>query len=465
MKPTRRRFLQSAAAAAIAPMIVRPSVVCRAADGTPAPSERITLGFIGVGKQGTNHLGAMVRRSDINILAVADVQEERREAARDLIGRATSSTTPPAAKPAAPDANSNSPWTAQEGAAAAVTAKGTPATSAKDVTYYGDYRELLARRDIDAVLIAAPDHWHALLATAACVAGKDVYCEKPLTLTIREAKELIDTVNRYSRVFQVGSQQRSSREFRFACEMVRSGRIGQLKSVTVNTGTTSIECDLPAEPIRKGVDWDMWLGPAPYRPFNKILCPPVESSDWAMWRLYRDYSGGAMTDFGAHHFDIAQWGMNTDDTGPIEILPPRATERKQLTFKYANGVEVYHASIGKDFGGKGLVFEGTEGKIEVDRGFMETTPKSLQSAPTRPGETFLYKSPGHHEDWIRGIRARQQGICPVEVGAHSVTVCHLGNICYWLDRPLKWDPNAWRFINDEEANRWVDRPKRAPWIL
>jgi predicted dehydrogenase len=464
MNPTRRRFLQSAAAAAIGPMIVRPSVVCRAADGTPAPSERITLGFIGVGKQGTNHLGAMVRRSDINILAVADVQEERRDAARDLIERATSVTTPAAAKPAAPDANSNSPWTAQEGAAAP-TAKGNPATSAKDVTYYGDYRELLARRDIDAVLIAAPDHWHALLATAACVAGKDVYCEKPLTLTIREAKELIETVNRYSRVFQVGSQQRSSREFRFACEMVRSGRIGQLKSVTVNTGTTSIECDLPAEPIRKGVDWDMWLGPAPYRPFNKILCPPVESTDWAMWRLYRDYSGGAMTDFGAHHFDIAQWGMNTDDSGPIEILPPRSTERKQLTFKYANGVEVYHASIGKDFGGKGLVFEGTEGKIEVDRGFMETTPKSLQATPTRPGETFLYKSPGHHEDWIRGIRARRQGICPVEVGAHSVTVCHLGNICYWLDRPLKWDPNAWRFIGDEEANRWVDRPKRAPWIL
>jgi predicted dehydrogenase len=460
--PSRRRFLRTTAAAALAPMIVRPSVL-GAADGTPAPSNRITLGFIGVGKQATNHLSALVRRSDINILGICDVQEERRDAAKDLIDKATSGNLAPAAKPPAPDANSNSPWATQEGAPPSSNTGAGPATSAADVKYYHDYRDLLNRKEIDAVLIAAPDHWHALLATHACAAGKDVYCEKPLTLTLREAKDLIDTVNRYARVFQVGSQQRSSHEFRFACEMVRSGRIGKLKSVTVFTGTTSIECDLPAEPIRKGVDWDMWLGPAPYRAFNKILCPPVDSVDWAMWRLYRDYSGGAMTDFGAHHFDIAQWGMNTDDTGPVEILPPSATERKQLTYKYANGVEVYHASTGKDFGGKGLLFEGTEGKIEVDRGYLETTPARLKTIPTHAGETFLYKSPGHHEDWIRSIRSRKQGICPVEVGAHSVAVCHLGNICYWLDRPLKWDPATWQFIDDEEANRWVDRPKRSPW--
>jgi predicted dehydrogenase len=461
-KPSRRRFLKLAALAAAGPMIVRPSVL-GAADGTPPPSERITLGFIGVGKQGTGHLSAFVRRSDVQILAIADVQEERRENARDLIERATSASTPPAKRPDAPDANSNSPWTAQEGAAPSTGRTGNSATSSNDVRYYNNFHELLARRDIDAVLIAVPDHWHYLAATAACAAGKDVYCEKPLTLTIREARDLIDTVNRYNRVFQVGSQQRSSREFRFACEMVRSGRIGKLKSVTVNTGTTSIECDLPAEPVRKGVDWDRWLGPAPYRAFNRILCPPVDDPGWAMWRLYRDFSGGAMTDFGAHHFDIAQWGMNTDDTGPVEILPPDATEKKMLTYRYANGVEVYHASIGKDFGGKGLVFEGTDGKIEVDRGFLETTPKELKQIPTHVGETFLYKSPGHHEDWLRGIRARHQGICPVEVGAHSVTVCHLGNICYWLNRPLKWDPATWQFIEDQEANRWVDRPKRSPW--
>jgi predicted dehydrogenase len=463
-KPSRRRFLRSAAAAALAPMIVRPSVV-GAADGTPAPSNRITLGFIGVGKQATNHLSALVRRSDIQVLGICDVQEERRAAARDLIEKATSGNLPASDKPPAPVANSNSPWATQEGAPPSSNTGKGPATSAGDVKYYHDYHELLNRKEIDAVLIAAPDHWHALLATHACAAGKDVYCEKPLTLTLREAKDLIDTVNRYARIFQVGSQQRSSHEFRFACEMVRSGRIGKLKSVTVFTGTTSIECDLPAEPMRKGVDWDTWLGPAPYRPFNQILCPPADSTEWAMWRLYRDYSGGAMTDFGAHHFDIAQWGMNTDDTGPVEILPPSRTERKQLTYKYANGVEVYHSSIGKDFGGKGLLFEGTDGQIRVDRGYLETTPAKLKQIPIHAGETFLYKSPGHHEDWIRSMRSRKKNICPVEVGAHSAAVCHLGNICYWLDRPLKWDPANWRFIDDEEANRWVDRPKRSPYTV
>jgi predicted dehydrogenase len=460
-RPSRRRFIQLTALAAAGPMIVKPRAICRAADGTPPPSGRITMGFIGVGKQGTNHLGAIVQRADVNILAIADVQQERRDNARDVIGKATGAISNSKKEP--DPTNSNMPWVVQEGALSSA-GSGGPATSAKDVRYYHDYRELLARPDIDFVLIATPDHWHSNVATAACAAGKDVYCEKPLTLTIRQAKELIDTVHRYDRVLQTGSQQRASREFRFACEMVRSGRIGQLKSVTVITGTPSVECDLPEEPIRKGVDWDMWLGPAPYRPFNKILCPPVDDPGWANWRLYRDYSGGAMTDFGAHHFDIAQWALAADDTGPVEITPPDGKDVKQLTFKYASGVHLYHESTGESFGGKGLRFEGTEGKIIVDRGYLETTPARLRTVPTHVGETFLYKSPGHHEDFFRSVRLRKQPLCPVEVGAHSVTVCHLGNIAYWLGRPLRWDPAAWQFIGDEEANRWLDRPQRAPWM-
>jgi predicted dehydrogenase len=211
----------------------------------------------------------------------------------------------------------------------------------------------------------------------------------------------------------------------------------------------------------------MWLGPAPYRPFNKILCPPIEDNGWAMWRLYRDYSGGAITDFGAHHFDIAQWALDADQSGPVEITPPEGgKDGKPLTFKYANGVEVYHISTGSNFGGKGLIFIGTEGRIDVDRGKIETKPDLIRRTPTHAGETFLYKSPGHHEDWIRAVKSRRrQTVCPVEVGAHSVTVCHLGNLCYWLNRPLRWDPVHWTFLGDDEANRWLDRPRRDPWTV
>jgi predicted dehydrogenase len=455
---SRRRFLKGAVVAAVAPMIVRPSVL-GAADGTPPPSERITMGFIGCGKQGSGHLTAMVRRSDLQLLAIADVQEEKRKNAREIIEKATGQSPN---KEDAQGVDANKPWSS-EGA----TTVGGPATKAGDVQYYNDFRDLLVRKDIDAVLIATPDHWHAIHTIEAARAGKDIYCEKPLTLTIREARDVIDAVNHFGRVFQVGSQQRSSREFRFACEMVRNGRIGRLKSVTVVTGTPSIDCDLPEEPVRKGVDWDFWLGPAPYRPFNKILCPPIEDQGWAMWRLYREFSGGAMTDFGAHHFDIAQWALAMDGSGPVEITPPEGgKDGKPLTFRYANGVEMYHGNTGLNFGGKGLTFVGTEGKIDVDRGKLETTPESIKRSPTHAGEMFLYKSVGHHEDWIRAIKTRRrQTVCPVEVGAHSVTVCHLGNICYWLNRPLRWDPNTWQFLGDDEANRWLDRPKRGNWTV
>jgi predicted dehydrogenase len=470
-RTSRRRFMKTAAALAAAPIIVPPSVLGAglSSNGTLPPSERITLGQIGVGKQGMSHLAAWVLRSDVQILGIADVQEERRKAARELIEKRTGtgdskSKDKETAKSLVADAESstaNNPWAVTD--ASAISGTG-PATNANDVKYYNDFREVLGRKDIDAVLIAVPDHWHATIATAALKAGKDVYCEKPLTLTIREAKDLIDTVHRYARIFQTGSQQRSSREFRVACEMVRNGRIGQLQNVWVVIGIPSKECDLPAEEVRKGVDWDMWLGPAPWRPFNKILCPPIEDPSWALWRSYRDYSGGAMTDFGAHHFDIAQWAMGMDNSGPVEIVPPSGKDIKNLTYKYANGVEMYHASTGNAFGGAGLTFVGTEGKIRVDRGILEVTPAKLTRYRPRPGEVHLYKSPGHHQDWINGIRERKQPNCHVEIGARSATVCHLGNICYWLNRPLKWDPVNWTFIGDEEANRWLDRPKRGSWM-
>jgi len=438
-------------------MIVRPSVVGAAADGTPAPSNRITLGFIGVGKQATGHLSAFVRRKDVAVLGVCDVQELRRTLAREIIDKATSGTLPKPTRSPDDNTNGDNPSAGSSAALATGGDVGTPPNSTK---FYNDLRELLARPDIDAVVIATPDHWHATAAVLACKAGKDVYCEKPLTLTIRESRQVIDAARRYGRVFQVGSQQRSGKDFRFACEMVRSGRIGQLKTVAVNVGAAPGDCDLPAEPVRKGVDWDMWLGPVPWRPFSSVLCPLPDEAGWPRWRNYREFCNGQLADMGAHHFDIAQWGMGTDDTGPVELLPPEGLKRMYLTMKYANGVELYHTNVGAS-----ITFRGTGGTIEVGRGYLRTDPAGIMKTPTLPSEVHLYQSPGHHEDWIRSIRARKDPVCPPEIGARSAAVCQLANICYWLNRPLKWDPAREEFIDDDEANRWLDRPKRGPWVL
>ncbi len=327
----------------------------------------------------------------------------------------------------------------------------------KNVTLYTDFRELLARDDIDAVFIGTPDHWHAIPAIESAKAGKDIYCEKPMTLTIREARAMVTAVRRYGRVFQTGSQQRSEYggKFRFACEMVRNGRIGDLKRIHVNVGGSSRDCYEPAEPVPPGVDWDRWLGPAPYRPFNTRILKG--------WRAYRDYSGGGMTDWGAHHFDIAQWALDMDNSGPREIIPPDGKDVRHLTYIYENGVEVLHGAGG----GAGVVFYGTDGTIRVDRGKLETDPPSTMEKPTGPNEINLYNttSQGHKGNWAHCIRTRELPICDVEIGCRSVTVCHLGNIAYMLKRPLKWDPVKEEFIGDDEATRWLDRPKREPWTL
>jgi predicted dehydrogenase len=453
MKPTRRRFLKAAALAA--PLIVRPSAILRAADGSPPPSERITLGFIGVGKQASGHLSALVRRNDVTVLAVADVQEIRRTGAKEIVDKATGGDIKKPSADADVNANGDNPSAGSSGAVTG--ASGTPPNTTR---YYTDFRDVLARKDVDAVVIGTPDHWHAIPAILACRAGKDVYCEKPLTLTIREGQEVARAARVNNRVFQVGSQQRSGRDFRFACEMVRSGRIGELKTVSVNVGGPPIECDLPPEPIRKGVDWDFWLGPAPDRPFSNVLCPPPDFDGWPQWRHYRDFSNGDLADMGAHHFDIAQWGMNSDHTGPVELIPPNGWFQKDLVMRYANGVELHHTNTGPS-----IAFKGTKGTIEVGRGYLRSDPAFIMKTPTLPHEVHLYQSPGHHEDWLRAIRARRDPICPPEIGARSAAVCQLANICYFLSRPLKWDPAREEFIDDEEANRWLDRPKRAPWTL
>jgi len=424
---TRRQFVEGAAAAVVGVPMIVPRSVFGAEEQAP-PSERITVGFIGCGKMANDyHLSTLLRFGDVQALAVCEVDKTRRQHAKKRVEDAYSK---------------NGDY--------------------KGCDEYTDFRELIARDDVDAVVIAAPDHWHAIPIIEACKAGKDVYCEKPLTLTIAEAKTCIDAVRKHGRVMQTGSQQRSSvfGKFRLACELVRSGRLGKVTTVHVGVGGPSRPCDLPEEPIEPGLDWNMWLGQAPERPYHSILSPRGLHNHFPAWRAYREYSGGSMTDMGAHHYDIAQWALDMDQSGPVRIIPPEDPKATRgVKYIYANGVEMIHGGPG------GCVFEGTEGKLHINRRHLSSEPESIVQDPLADDEVHLYESPGHHRDWLNAIRSRQRPVADVEIGARSVTVCHLGNLAYWNHRELKWDPEAWRFVDDEEANQWLDRPRRDPWQL
>ncbi|MBN2474280.1 MAG: Gfo/Idh/MocA family oxidoreductase [Pirellulales bacterium] len=423
---SRRRFVQSAAAAAALPAIVPGSVFGK--EDRPAPSQRITIGFVGCGKMANDyHLSTLLRFDDVQALAVCEVDRTRRQHAKRRVEEAY----------------------AQDG-------------SYQGCAEYVDFRELIARKDIDAVCIAAPDHWHAIPVIEACKAGKDVYCEKPLTLTIAEAKRCIDAVRKHGRVMQTGSQQRSSvfGPFRKACELLRSGRLGRIKTVTVGVGGPSRWCDLPEEEMEPGLDWNMWLGYAPVRPYNSVLSPRGVHHHFPAWRSYREYSGGGHTDMGAHHYDIAQWALGMDESGPVEIIPPDDPKADSgVKYVYANGVEMTHG------GPAGCVFTGTEGTLRIGRGHLSSNPESIVKEPLADDEVHLYNSPGHHRDWIDCIRSRKRPVADVEIGARSVTVVHLGNLAYWNRRKLRWDPAKWTFVGDDEANTWLDRQRRDPWQL
>ena len=421
---SRRDFLRAgAAAAAVAPLIL-PSHIW-AAEGDAKPNARLTMGFIGVGTQGRHLLNSFLPQTSVQVVAVCDVDTTRREAHKKTVEEF---------------------YTTKQDA------------DFKGCAEYKDFRDLLARKDIDTVVIATPDHWHAIVATLACEAGKDVYCEKPLSLTIREARQMVNAARKNNRVFQTGSMQRSSSEFHRACQLVRNGRIGKLKHVIADVGGPSRWCDLGEEEMEPGLNWDMWLGPAPKRPYNSVLSPRKVHTHFPDWRNYREYSGGMMTDWGAHHFDIAQWGLGMDDSGPVEIIPPDdAKATKGLRYVYANGVELIHGDSG------GVLFVGESGKILVNRGKFESDPKELEKVPLNDMPIQLYKSNNHYSDFVKAVRTRQKPICDVEIGARSASVCHLGNLAYWNHRKLKWDPAKEVFIGDDEANIWLNHPNRGPW--
>ncbi|HEY1376406.1 MAG TPA: Gfo/Idh/MocA family oxidoreductase [Gemmataceae bacterium] len=418
---SRRRFLQAVAAgAAAAPFAHVPLRADRAANG------RITLGFIGVGTQNRGHLRSFLGNADVQVVAVCDVVAERRDDAKRI---------------------TDERYTRE--------AKG----DYKGCTAHADFRDLLARKDIDAVVIATPDHWHAIPCILAARAGKDIYCEKPLTHHVAEGRRIVDEVARAKVIFQTGSQQRSEYESRFrkAVELVRNGRIGKVHTVHIGIGDPAVPCDLAEEPVPPGTDWDFWLGPAPKRGYNAVLCPKGVHRGYPNWRKYKEYAGGGVADFGAHHYDIAQWALDMDNSGPVKIEPPEGDAKRGLKLTYANGVVIHHG------GRVDCQFEGTDGVIKVSRASLTTEPEKLLTEPLPEGGWRAYPSNNHRQNWVECVKSRKPTICPAEVGHRSATVCHLTNIGYWLRRPLRWDPAAERFVGDEEANRLLTRQPREPW--
>ena len=419
----RKAFIKNAALS-IAAFSILPRHVL-GGKGFLAPSDRITLGYIGVGKQAMGLLGTINRCPETLVLAASDVDTKK---LTRFVERAT-------------DANNQK--------------------VATSVTGYAQYRELLARKDIDAVVVASPDHWHAQMSIDAAKAGKDIFCEKPLALTIAEGRAMVNAVRKYDRVLQTGSMQRSWQPFRHACELVTNGYIGEIKEVNVSVGGPVRQCDLPAQPIPDGLDWNSWIGPSLYRGYHPVLAPPIENDkDWAGWRNYRDFGGGYVTDWGAHMFDIVQWALGMDDSGPVSF---RAAEdplaQEGVSFQYANGITVYHKQWGP---GNAIQFVGSEGTIEVSREFLRSTPASLVEQTLKPVDKRLYQSDNHYQDWIDAIKTRNRPVADVEIGHRTSTVCNAVNIVYELQRNVKWDPKK-EVFDDAAANQMISRPYRAPW--
>ncbi len=392
--------------------------------GYTAPNDRINLGFIGNGKQARGLLNGISKIPEIITVATCDVDKKKLEHFVTL----------------AKTANANKPAT--------------------DVTAYAHYRELLERKDVDAVVISTPDHWHAQMTVDAAKAGKDIYCEKPLALTIAEGRAMVNAVRKYKRVLQTGSMQRSQYNFRQAAELVINGYIGQVKEINVSVGEPVKQCDLPTLPIPEYLDWNMWIGPSLYRGYHPTLSPPIEDESWAWWRGYREFGGGYITDWGAHMFDIVQWALGMDDSGPVAFTPPPTPGAKEgLSYSYANGVVVNHKLWGE---GNAIQFIGTEGTIEVSRSFLRSTPAEIVNLQLKPSDKKLYFSDNHHQDWINAIKKRSRPIADVEIGHRTASICNAVNIAYELQRPLKWDPKKERF-DDGFANQMISRPFRAPW--
>jgi predicted dehydrogenase len=425
-KATRRGFLRGAAGICAFPTIVAASALGR--DGGELPSRRIALACIGVGGRGKENLRSFLGHENCRIVAVCDVNANRLAEARKIVN----------------DRYGNS-----------------------DCATYHDYREVLARNDIDAVSIATPDAWHVLQAVEAVRAGKDIFLEKPLGLSVKDGIALREAVRHYDRVFQFGTQQRSDRNFGFACELVRNGRIGKLRRIVVSVPASRAVGRIGPSPVPGWLDWNMWVGPARWRPYSVGIV-----GNCGEWGHISNFSLGWITTWGIHHVDIAQWGNDADNTGPVEVegtgeFPPEGlydcATAWDMTWRYANGVAVSFVDKGKRR--QGVLFEGTEGRVFVARGVIEAEPKSLLQERIGPTERHFTVGTDHWGGFLDCVKTRRTPVSSIESAVRTDTVCHLCDIAMRLGRKLCWDPAAERFVSDAEADRMLARSWRSPWHL
>ncbi len=401
--------------------------ISHAQEKAPA-NERIRLGVIGYGKRSRPLMNSAMRQPDTQVVAISEVVDER---LRHGLQTAT---------------NYYSDQTGRD---------------FKGVNGYVDFREMFEKEDLDAVIIGTPDHSHAVQCILAAREGMDIYCEKPLTLTIHEGRVISNVVRDKGLVFQTGSQQRSEYNHRFkrAAELIRNGYLGEIREVFVNVGPPPVPCDLPGEPIPDGTRWDLWVGPAAYRDYNEILCPQGIHNHFPAFRQYREFAGGPLADIGAHHFDIVQWALGMDDTGPVSIVPPEDGSQRNLVFTYANGIRLTHGGDGS------ITFIGSEGTLKVGRGQLESDPQTILQIELKSTDRPVYESTNHMRNWLDCVHSRGDTICTAEIGHRSASVCHLANLGYRLGRALQWDPQKEQFVNDPEANQLLFTRHRAPWNL